>query len=122
MTEKASILYVDDEELNLVLFKSTFEDMYSVITANSGLKGLETINSNPVIKAVISDMKMPSMNGIEFLSRVKDLKPDIPCYILTGYDLNDDIAAAIKKGIITKFFRKPFNVKDIDTTIQNSLH
>ena len=77
MSEKITILYVDDEELNLELFKINFNKEYNVITAESGKKGLEMLFAFPEIKIVISDMRMPGMSGIEFISIAKREYPGI---------------------------------------------
>ena len=63
-----TILYVDDEDVNLFLFEKTFESYYTVITAKSGDEGLKKIEEHQKdIAVVISDMRMPGMNGIEFI-------------------------------------------------------
>jgi CheY-like chemotaxis protein len=68
------ILYVDDEHINLELFKINFRNDYQVLTADSAQKGLELISSDAV-NVVISDLKMPGMNGIEFIERIKQNPP-----------------------------------------------
>lgn len=121
MDELVSILYVDDEPVNLMLFNVNFKKKYNVITALSGEEGLEKLAQNPQIRVVISDMKMPGMNGIEFISQAKKNYPNIIFYILTGYDITTEIAQALKDKLINQYFSKPFNIEEISQAISLSL-
>ena len=71
MDKKHVILYVDDEPTNLLLFKIHFQKKYTVLTGNSGSDGLALLHSNPEVVVVVSDMKMPGMNGIEIIKAAK---------------------------------------------------
>ncbi len=104
-----TILYVDDEQINLELFKVVFKSAFEVLVANSALLGLEILDTNPEIKVVISDMRMPGMNGIEFIKKAKLNYTNIVYYILTGYEISDEIKEAIETNLINKYFKKPFN-------------
>lgn len=64
---------------------------------------------------------MPEMNGIEFIKQVKKINPNIGCYMLTGYDLIDEIKKALKHKLINKCFVKPLNIPEIHSTIINEL-
>jgi two-component system response regulator (stage 0 sporulation protein F) len=118
MKDKITILYVDDEPINLMLFELNFEKLYTVITAGSGFLGLEKLSVNPAIKIVISDMKMPGMNGVEFIRKGKKEYPEIKFFILTGFEITEEIADALNEKIINKYFRKPFNMKEITNEIE----
>jgi len=117
MTNKATLLYVDDEQMNLMLFEFNFRKKFNIITADSGVKGLELLNLNPQISVVISDMKMPFMNGIEFIKKAKIEYPHINFYILTGFDITEEIADALNEKLIIKYFRKPFDLQEIEGAI-----
>ena len=65
------ILYVDDEVINLELLQLTYMNDFEVITATSAKEGLQMLEVNPDIRVVISDLKMPVMNGLEFIKVVK---------------------------------------------------
>jgi two-component system, response regulator, stage 0 sporulation protein F len=121
MDEKTTLLYVDDEELNLRLFEINFRKKFNVLTAESGDEGLEQLRANPQTLIVISDMKMPGMNGIEFIRLAKRDFPDISYYILTGFDITEEIAEALNQRLINKYFRKPFDMKEIETSIMEFL-
>ena len=111
------ILYLDDEPINLMLFESMFDRKYKVITAESGFIGLEVLKDNPDTQVVISDMKMPLMNGLEFITKVKPNYPQIHFYLLSGYELTSEIQESLSTGLILKYFQKPFKMKEIDDTI-----
>jgi len=117
-----TILYVDDEDVNLFLFERTFESTYKVLTARSGDEGLEKLHAhNGEIIVVISDMRMPEMNGIEFITQAKNEFENIAYFILTGFAHNDEIDTALKSGLIRKFFTKPYEISEIETAIDESL-
>jgi two-component system, response regulator, stage 0 sporulation protein F len=121
MNEKLTLLYVDDEQINLMLFEINFKKKYDVITAASGYEGLTKLKSNPEIIVVISDMKMPGMSGVEFIKQAKNEFPNIVYFILTGYGLTEEISKAIDDNLINKYFSKPFDMKEIDLSIENAV-
>ena len=123
MIKTIKILYVDDEPTNLLLFKINFSKKYEVFTANGGPEGLRILADHPDdIKIIISDMNMPLMNGIQFIQKAKEAYPDKNYFILTAYDENDEINNAIDTGLIHGFFKKPINIKEIDTAINEALN
>jgi DNA-binding NtrC family response regulator len=79
------------------------------------------LEENKQICVVVSDMKMPGMNGIEFIKTAKSNFPDLCYFILTGFDITEEISAAIKEKLIIKYFRKPFDINEIRNTINKSL-
>ncbi|WP_425389642.1 response regulator [Ekhidna sp.] len=115
MSEKPAILYIDDEEANLLLFRVSFEGEREVLVANSPEEGLQKLEENKQrIRAVISDMHMPKMNGVQFIEKAKETVNDIPYFILSGYAFNDEIDDALKRNMIQKFFTKPFDKAEIE--------
>ena len=94
-----------------------FRKKFNVLTAESGLEGYDLLKKNPHTAVVISDMKMPGMNGIEFIKLAKKNFPKISFFILTGFDITEEIADALNERLIHKYFRKPFNMKDIESSI-----
>ncbi|MBN2275511.1 MAG: response regulator [Bacteroidales bacterium] len=116
-----TLLYVDDEPLNLQLFAFNFRNKFNVRTAESGQAGLDILKNESSVSVVISDMKMPGMNGIEFIQKAKAKFPEIICFILTGYDITDEILLALKDKLIHKYFRKPFDMKEVEKAILEAL-
>ena len=113
--KRPAILYVDDEETNLLLFRLSFENGREVLLANSPQEGLIKLSENKHrIFAVLSDMNMPGMNGVQFIDEARKELSNIPYFILSGYAYNDDIDVALKERKIKKFFTKPFNKSEIE--------
>ncbi len=121
MGDMIKLLYVDDEPMNLKLFTANFKNRFDVLVAHSGHEGLKQMKNDPGISAVISDMRMPEMSGMEFIRTAKEDYPDVSYFILTGYDMTDEISEALKQGLIQKFFRKPFDIKDIEESVRASV-
>lgn len=117
MSSNIKVLYVDDEPINLMLFKANFKKKFDVITAESGNEGLTLLNNNADTKVVISDMKMPGMSGIEFIRIAKQDYPNVSFYILTGFDITDEISNALEEKLIHKYFKKPLNIREIEYAI-----
>ena len=122
MDTKSKILYVDDEQINLFLFEANFKDKYDVLTAFDGFKGLEVLDENPETVVIISDMKMPGMNGIEFIKKAKEKYPDKKYYILTGFEITEEIREALDSGLIIEYFSKPFEVEKMHVLIAKALY
>jgi len=115
-----SILYIDDEENNLISFKSTFRRDYHIHVASSGKAGLEIMAKNK-IQLVIIDQRMPDMTGIEFLEQIVPLYPDCMRMIMTGFSDMDAIIQAINKGNIYRYVSKPWNREELQITIDSAL-
>ena len=121
MITRNKILYIDDEVINVQLFKYNFSRKYEVITGLNGEDGLNCLDKFPEIKMVISDMRMPGMNGLEFITRAQEKYKDKTYFIITGYDINEEIKQAIETGLIRNYFKKPFNIKEIEIAIDEIL-
>ena len=118
--EKIKILYVDDEQLNLMLLKLNLRGKYDVIIANSAAEGLKLLESESNIAVVISDMKMPNVSGIEFIEQAKKKYTEIKYFILTGLDITPEIEEAIQSGLILDYFNKPFKPDEIEKSISDA--
>jgi len=116
--DNIAILYLDDEDINLFLFEANFKKKFSVLTANTADKAMEVLEENKdKIIVVISDMRMPVMSGVDFVKKAKTKYTNIFYYILTGFDHNEEIEEAIESNVIQKFFKKPFNVSEIEQEV-----
>jgi len=113
----AKVLYVDDEPLNLKLFELCFSKKCKVFVANNGFEGLEQLDREADIMIIISDMKMPGMNGIDFIKQAKEKYPSKNYYIMTGYDINEEIRKTLDSGLVLGVLGKPFNATEIDQAI-----
>jgi two-component system, response regulator, stage 0 sporulation protein F len=121
MEKIINILYVDDEPINLMLFKNMFKNRFNIYTTESPMSGFSILKETPDINVVISDMRMPKMNGIEFISKARDLYPHIYYFILTGYEITQEIQECLNQGLICRYLQKPFNIKEIEEAITEKL-
>jgi two-component system NtrC family sensor kinase len=122
MAEGFKILCVDDEPNVLNALKRLFMDEdYTVLTAASGQDGLEILKKEDAVQVVISDYRMPGMNGVEFLKEVRNQWPDTVRIVLSGYADTAAIVSAINEGEIYRFIPKPWNDYELKVTIANAL-
>jgi len=112
------LLFVDDDERILAIFKKQFEKRYKIDLAKDPNEGLNFIKNNPSYSVIIADMRMPGMNGIEFLEKTKIISPDSIRIMLTGNAELDVAINAINKGNIFKFLTKPCLKKDFENAVQ----
>lgn len=116
-----TILCVDDENNILQSLRRLLrKEGYNLLLASSGEEAFELLEQNDV-HLIISDQRMPQMNGTEFLASVKEKYPDVLRVILTGYTDVDSITESINKGHIYKFFLKPWNDNNLKLEIRQAL-
>ena len=113
-----TILCVDDEISVLKSLKRLLRSPnYRILTANNGQEGLNIMNRE-TIDIVISDMRMPKMDGAELLSQIANTYPQTVRLLLTGYsDINSTIEA-VNKGKITQYIQKPWNNDELLITLR----
>jgi two-component system NtrC family sensor kinase len=118
--EQIKILCVDDERNVLRSLERIFlDDDYEIVLAGSGEEGLQVMGESGPFQVVISDYRMPVMNGVEFLKSVYDRWPETVRIVLSGYADASAIVAAINEGHIYRFIPKPWNDEELRVTIQN---
>ena len=122
MNEKVKIIVVDDEIHNLKLFEIIYGDQFHILTGLNGAEGLVLLEQHPDTKLIISDFKMPEMNGIEFGVKVKEKYPQIPIFIFTGFAINNQILNGRSTGIIDRYIQKPMNKVELDKAIDEVLN
>jgi len=115
-----SILYIDEEEQNLISFKSAFSQDYHIYTTTSGKAGLEVMEQK-TIQLVIADQQMPDMGGIELLEKILILYPDCMRMITTKAGDKDAIIQAFNKGYIFRYVVKPWNRDDLMLSIDSAM-
>lgn len=120
MAELRDILYVDDENSNLVVFEATFEDDFRIHIAHSAAEALQLIEELP-IPVVIADQRMPDMTGVEMFSLIRRKHPHIQRVILSGYSESESIIDAINQGQIFQFVRKPWQRSELLSVIRRAM-
>jgi excisionase family DNA binding protein len=115
-----NILVVDDDEEICSLFKDALvESGFTVTTVNSSSKGLELIKDQDY-SLIFLDLKMPEMDGAELFKRIKEVKPNLPVTIITGYPDSDLMLRALTYGPLG-IMNKPFSGSDILAAVNNYL-
>ncbi len=103
-----TILIVDDEKNYLTILSAVLEEEgFEVLTALSGQEALEVYKTSD-LDLVVTDMKMPEMDGIELLENIKQLDPDLPVMMMTAHGTVDKAVEAMQKGAYT-YILKPFD-------------
>ena len=116
-----SLLLVDDEENILNSLKRTFrKEQYRIVTAQSGMEGLSVIDREK-ISLVLSDHRMPGMEGVEFLNEVRQKSPDTIRMMLTGYADMQSVMNAINHGEVYRFITKPWDDEEIRFIVRDAL-
>jgi two-component system, sensor histidine kinase and response regulator len=118
--KKYSILYVDDESNNLIVFRNAFFRNFKVITSNSAEEALDILKTE-VVQVIISDQRMPGMTGIDFLSKANQISPDSIKMILTAYSDIDVILKAVNEVGIYQFILKPWDSNHLLLTLNNAI-
>ncbi len=116
----AKILIVDDEP-GLLMFIQRFlkANGHDAVTAEDGMVALDMVRKTE-IDLIISDLRMPRMDGMTLLREVKALKPEIPVIMLTAY-ASDETAIESKRIGVFEYRSKPFNAEKLLETIEDAL-
>ena len=115
------VLLVDDEEQILKSFQRRLRNRFNLDIANSGPNGLEKLAQNGPFAVVVSDFRMPEMNGVEFLKRVKEAYPDIVRIMLTGFADLQTATKAVNEGQVFRFLTKPCPPEVLAESIDQSI-
>tara|TARA_R110002072_G_scaffold119555_3_gene252464 strand:- start:20229 stop:21386 length:1158 start_codon:yes stop_codon:yes gene_type:complete len=114
------VLFVDDETNIIQAYRRTLRNKFNIQGVSNGEDALELIKKGDYA-VIISDMQMPGLNGIEFLSAAKELKPDIVRVMLTGNADLQTAVDAVNKGDIFRFHNKPCHADILEKTIDDAL-
>lgn len=118
----STIVLVDDEEMVLTSLRSfiNLETKFNIETFTSAKAALEFIKNND-IDIVISDYLMPEMDGISFLAKVREIRPDVPRIILTGYADKENAIKAINDVGLFQYIEKPWDNDDLLIILRNGM-
>jgi response regulator RpfG family c-di-GMP phosphodiesterase len=121
MSNITTILFVDDETQMLSALARVFRGKeYAVLTAESGEIGLKILNKHPV-DIIVSDMRMPEMDGATFLAATVNLCPDSRRILLTGYSDQESTVRAINEGQIHQYLAKPWSNDELKGLIESEI-
>ena len=120
MDKKYNILLVDDEEDNLALLYRTLRGAYNLEKTTSPLHALEILKEKH-FELVISDHKMPEMDGVEFLKHVQVHYPSTMRILLTAYSDANILIDAINYAKIYRYVKKPFNPEELQLIVSSAL-
>jgi response regulator RpfG family c-di-GMP phosphodiesterase len=115
--EAIKIVLVDDEELVLAALRRTLRrDNYEVIAFTAPEQALQFLETNPA-DIIISDHRMPTMSGLDFLIKVRKLHPETVRILLTGYADVEVAIRAINEGKLFRFLTKPWKDEELKATL-----
>ncbi len=118
MKRNEKILCVDDEINILLSCQRSLRKKFQIEIALDGEKGLEAVASRGPYAVIVSDMRMPGMDGIQFLTRVKEMAPDSVRMMLTGVADQHTAIEAVNEGNIFRFLSKPCSLENLAKTLE----
>ena len=118
--EKLKLMVVDDELDNLDLLCRTFRRDFKVYKANNANEAIAILEEVGEMAVIISDQRMPDMNGTEFLSRTVERFPDTVRILLTGFTDVEDLVDAINSGQVFKYITKPWSPDRLKTLVEQA--
>lgn len=116
---KVRILYVDDEEINLQAFRSTFKKHYDLFLAASAKEARDILTENEV-DIIITDQRMPLETGLDFFESIHKKYPDPIRILLTAYTDMHMVNEAIEKKLIFHYLTKPWDEGYLKNIIRNA--
>lgn len=120
MSQRHSILVVDDELLIRDLLYDFFKDHgWDISIAENGEKALEVMESKN-IDLVLSDVKMPEMDGLDLSRKLRESYPKIPVVLMTGYPSVDSVIDALRNKVVD-YIVKPFNINQLYKAVESQL-
>jgi DNA-binding NtrC family response regulator len=122
MVEKRTVLFVDDDEIILRSIKRGFlDELYNQLFAKSGKEALEILQKEEV-HIIVTDMRMPDMDGLALLKIVREMYPHIIKIVLSGYADMSTFQTEFNEGEIFSFICKPWKLEaDFKKVIQQAL-
>ena len=119
--EKSNVIIVDDTgEVLSALKRELIDEPYNVLYANSGEEALSTLSGTSCM-VIISDVKMPVMDGFALLEKVRESYPDIIRVVLSGHDDVKLVLEIVNEKGIDRYLTKPWNSLDLKSTINQCI-
>lgn len=120
---KPTQIVILDDELNILhaLTRLLRTEAFGIVTTTNHEEALQALLDDKGIKVVLSDQRMPAISGVDFLTKVKESRPDIVRILFTGYTDIQAAEDAINKGAVYRFINKPWNDEDMRTTVRQAI-
>ncbi|MGF1619684.1 MAG: hybrid sensor histidine kinase/response regulator [Rhodomicrobiaceae bacterium] len=115
------ILLVDDEPRLLAGLRRRLVDRFQILTAESAAEAIRILESDEKIGAILTDMRMPERDGLDLLIEVSERWPDIRRLMLTGNNDQDTAMAAVNRGRVFRFFRKPCDAEQLANAFSEAI-
>jgi signal transduction histidine kinase len=115
-----AVLYCDDEPQNLVVFRYAMEEHFTVLTATTGEESLRILAEQDVA-VLLSDQRMPGMDGVELCRRARELRPDTVRIIVTAYADMHAAIGAINEGHVTRYLVKPWRNEELVEVLRGAI-
>ncbi len=115
-----TVLYVDDDTANLTVLEATCVGEFDVLTAPSGVEALE-IMAEREIAVLLVDQRMPGMTGVELLETARQRHPHVLRILITAYSDLADAIAAINRGQVRSYIRKPWEPEQLKAVLRDAL-
>jgi DNA-binding NtrC family response regulator len=127
LNKSSKLVAIIDDELDItVLFRDAIREIrgISIFTFTDPIMALEHFKINRKdYRLIVSDLRMPGINGIELLKRIKELNPLVRTVLMTAFEFNDKLFQQYaEKQIINGFLQKPILLKDLVKEVDNQLH
>jgi response regulator RpfG family c-di-GMP phosphodiesterase len=120
MNPLPKILYLDDEEQNLIAFHALFRREYDIFTTTSPQEAVAYLNQHEV-QVILSDQKMPDISGVEFFEMIIPEFPRAIRILITGYADIEAVISAINRGEIFRYVAKPWDENDLRHCLQTAV-
>lgn len=117
---KPAVLYVDDEENNLIAFRAAFRRSFTIYTAISTKEAAEFLEKDD-LRIIISDQRMPGQTGVEFFTKIKQTHSEPIRILLTGYSDMEAVIDAINKGEVYRYLSKPWDAKFMNAILNQAI-
>jgi len=116
-----TVLVVDDEEENLRTYAEILNDMdYNVLSQPDGLSALSLLSEDTAVDLIITDFRMPGMNGIEFITELRRIRPFVPVIIITAYGNIETYLHSVSLGVF-EYVHKPVKKEEFERIVKHAL-
>lgn len=117
-----TVLVVDDEQENLRSYEEILHDMgYQVLLQPDGVSALAFLREDVAVDLIITDFRMPGMNGIEFITDLRQSRPFVPVVMITAYGNIETYLHSVSLGVF-EYVHKPVKKEEFERIVKHALH